>query len=324
MRRRSAEIQVAVPSSVALYILNQKRATLADAERRYHFRVTITEDDSLIPPNLRLDRVRAFTPAELAALPPPVTQPTPTFVEEEDDEAIEEEEAFAEETTAEPGESAQEREPHPAGDEDGRGSRRRRRRRRRRGGEEGRGRAPGVAGDGGEQAFDEARALSVEEIATGEAAIDVPIGEATGEAEHTNGDGGQRKRRRRGRRGGKRRRRGGPSDAQGNVGEPMEPEIEGGEHGFERTPEPEPWTTVREPETRAAGGERAEMPDEAPERETPPEPSHVAQPAPAAAETPASRPAPDQSDAANASPPVTVTERPANPKRGWWHRLTQS
>ena len=27
--------------------------------------------------------------------------------------------------------------------------------------------------------------------------------------------------------------------------------------------------------------------------------------------------------AVNVPPPVTVTERPANPKRGWWHRLTQ-
>jgi hypothetical protein len=25
----------------------------------------------------------------------------------------------------------------------------------------------------------------------------------------------------------------------------------------------------------------------------------------------------------NVPPPITVTERPTNPKRGWWHRLTQ-
>ncbi len=254
MRRRSAEIVVAVPTSVALYILNQKRAALADAERRYHFRVTITEDDTLIPPNLRLDRVRAFTSAELAALPPPVLEPTPTFVDDGEDDIVEEDEAFVDTEAAQPEQRAQEHEPRPAGEEDGRGGRRRRRRRRR-GGGEGRA-APGPASESGEHAFEEAHALSVEEIDAGEAAIDVPLGEPMGEMEHGSGngndggngngsaDGGQRKRRRRGRRGGKRRRRGGPNDAQGTVGETTdgEAEVEGNEHGFDHAPEPEPWT----------------------------------------------------------------------------------
>jgi ribonuclease E len=334
MRRRSAEIVVAVPTSVALYILNQKRATLADAERRYHFRVTITEDDTLIPPNLRLDRVRAFTPAELAALPAPVVQQAPTFADDEEDDIVEEDETFVDAESAQPEERAQEHESRPAGDEDGRG-RRRRRRRRRRGGEDGRS-APGFAAEGGEQAFDEARAVSVEEIDAGEATIDAPLGEPVGEMEHGNGsengggngsaDGGQRKRRRRGRRGGKRRRRGGPNDGQSTAGEMAEgeAEAEGNEHGFEHAPEPEPWTTVREPETWSAASERHEAPEGVPEREAPPEPSHAVRAAPAAVETPASRPEPRQSDADNAPPPVTTTERPANPKRGWWHRLTQS
>src|SRR5581483_4215482 len=85
MRRRSAEISVAVPTSVALYILNQKRGMLAAAEQRYHFRVSITRDDTLIPPNMRLERVRALTPDEIAALPPLVVSESPYADEEEDE-----------------------------------------------------------------------------------------------------------------------------------------------------------------------------------------------------------------------------------------------
>ncbi len=68
MRRRTAEIKVAVPSAVALYVLNQKRATLQQIEGRYGCHVTVDEDETLIPPAFRLERARAFTPAELAAL----------------------------------------------------------------------------------------------------------------------------------------------------------------------------------------------------------------------------------------------------------------
>ncbi|HWG80945.1 MAG TPA: Rne/Rng family ribonuclease, partial [Stellaceae bacterium] len=58
MRRRSAEITVAVPNAVALYILNQKRQALAQAELRYGFHVAIGSDDSLVPPAFRLERLR--------------------------------------------------------------------------------------------------------------------------------------------------------------------------------------------------------------------------------------------------------------------------
>ena len=56
MRRRSAEITVAVPSKVALYILNQKRAALQQTEARYRLPVTVGSDDTLIPPAFRLER----------------------------------------------------------------------------------------------------------------------------------------------------------------------------------------------------------------------------------------------------------------------------
>src|SRR5258708_20744084 len=56
IRRRSAEICIYVPTTVALYILNQKRESLAQIEARYGVRVTMARDDLLIPPSFRLPR----------------------------------------------------------------------------------------------------------------------------------------------------------------------------------------------------------------------------------------------------------------------------
>ncbi len=58
IRRRASEILVHVHTDVALYILNQKRDTLADIEQRYELSVQLTNDDSLIPPDHRIERVR--------------------------------------------------------------------------------------------------------------------------------------------------------------------------------------------------------------------------------------------------------------------------
>jgi ribonuclease E len=144
MRRRSAEISVAVPTAVALYILNHKRDTLVRAEQRCGFHVAVTSDDTLIPPAFRLERLRALTPAEIAALPVPVV-PAPEPEEEEEEIAEEEEEALeAAEGEHEPAaahEAAAPAEAAAAGEgetarseagegEEGRGRRRRRRRRR--------------------------------------------------------------------------------------------------------------------------------------------------------------------------------------------------
>ncbi|HVA13848.1 MAG TPA: ribonuclease E/G, partial [Stellaceae bacterium] len=178
MRRRTAEIKVAVASAAALYVLNHKRATLQQIESRYGCHVTIDEDESLIPPAFRLDRVRAFTPAEIAALPVPQPAPMPVDDDPDEDEAIDDEAIDAEDgTAAESGgrsgsESAyaepsswlpqgqdedETAEPHEAGPEgqpqgDGPGRRRRRRRRRGRGGDRGHDHA-GAAANGGEAAL---------------------------------------------------------------------------------------------------------------------------------------------------------------------------
>ena len=107
MRRRSAEISVAVPTAVALYILNHKRGSLVESEKRYGFRVAISSDDTLIPPAFRMERLRALTPAEIAALPVPVAPPAEPEEEEEIEEFAEEEQEGAEAAPAAAPEAAE-------------------------------------------------------------------------------------------------------------------------------------------------------------------------------------------------------------------------
>ena len=52
---KSAEIVVTVPSGVDLYLLNQKRTHIVLLEKRYDMSVMVQRDDSLIPPDYRLD-----------------------------------------------------------------------------------------------------------------------------------------------------------------------------------------------------------------------------------------------------------------------------
>jgi len=167
VRRRSAEITVAVPDAVGLYILNQKRATLQKVEARYGMRVFIKTDAALIPPQHKLERMRALTPAEAAALPVTMAPAVPIDEESADTgdangEAI----AAAPETVSEPTEDS---EPaadrsyaseHQEQDHGEGGGRRRRRRRGRRGGRGRHGDAPSHAHGGEIQPGGEPRHVS--------------------------------------------------------------------------------------------------------------------------------------------------------------------
>ena len=55
-RQRAEEIAVSVPPQVAFYILNQKRPELTAIEARYEFRVLIDADETLIPPDHRIEK----------------------------------------------------------------------------------------------------------------------------------------------------------------------------------------------------------------------------------------------------------------------------
>jgi ribonuclease E len=329
MRRRSAEISVTVPTEVALYMLNHKRDALLHAEQRYGFRVTIGNDDALVPPAFRLERLRTLTPAEIAALPPPVAL-APPVEEEEEDVVIEEEEEAAGQAEA----GAERREP-PAERGDGEQAQERRRRRRRRRGrrsEEGREAAPsmppplseiGAPLPAAEESEPE-EASPPPALPAGEAAAPEPGG-AAGEP------GGGRKRRRRGRRGGRRRRR---EHGEGEHG-PVPGEARAMAEAVEYVPEPvltedagaemaEAARLTPAPAEVASGADAVPVSDEGDQ----PPPSYP--PPPPAYHPPPPEPAPagaEEHPKAGAStdvPTHDVTGPPPNPKRGWWRRVMDS
>jgi ribonuclease E len=180
MRRRSAEVCLYVPTTVALYILNHKRDSLAQFEARYGIHVLMAQDDSLIPPAFRLERLRAYGPSEApAAIPAPLTQAPEVDEEEPEDEA---ENVLDSDANLQIAESDEER-----------GRRRRRRRRRRHEGE-----------PSGRTAAPVTRALEAGEHEAGDGVA--AAGHAEGEEHKGEEEGdGERQRRRRGRRGGRRR-----------------------------------------------------------------------------------------------------------------------
>ena len=360
IRRRSAEICIYVPTAVALYILNQKRESLTQIEARYGVSVMVAQDDSLVPPNFRLERLRSFGEGEAPALPRSIQ--APTIAEEEDDDLDEDETEQEEAETAEAGAES---------DEDRRGPRRRRRRPRR--SDEGRGRAP-------------------REAAEAPANGDEPAGaEAEREGAEANGhdrDADERRRRRRGRRGGRwreRREAGEPAAAMHGNGEMPDAEtieiVAVAEN--EQVAAEAPSTAPMEPWSGEIGMEAASLAALAGDSAAPPPPVPAAASdrgngAEIAAPTVESEPgipfvserervleevaaAPAERTAEEPAPPLrheplpreplphetasheheaaaprgererspvdeyvqTVTEKPATPRRGWWQRLTQ-
>jgi ribonuclease E len=355
MRRRSAEICVHVPTTVALYILNQKRDSLVQLEARYAIRVLVAQDDALIPPAFRLERLRAHAAAEPAALPAaPLTQ---TAISDEEEEEEIDEAAEASGVEQESGE--------------GHGRSRRRRRRRRRHEEEPASESavpPGQSGDG---------------LAEGEADL---IGEnGHSETEEIQGDEeseAERRRRRRGRRGGRRRvgREGGvvsgfeePRPAVDTVEILPTPEVEESEQtlmearttwadesgavaietaslpalagdgqvssgdisavdeGEPSAARPVEMAVYEAPHHRPSHHERSgETPEGEQESRRGSLPTAEAeQGVPYTSEmerelAPASAELEQRHEPEPARPVETVTEKPANPRRGWWQRLIQS
>lgn len=239
IRKRSAEITVFVPTRIALYILNQKRGELTKIEERYRFRVMVQADDTLIAPDLRLERVKARTPEDDAPLVSAerVLAETDRILAAEAEEAEEEEVVEEAAAEAEPAERAESVVGESEGDR-----RRRRRRRRGRGRDREEGRpvlaSPAADRDAADAEADESDGTEVDEEAIERAQIDAPefvindvdVGhhldaahdeaegedevdaedgdEAAGDFADGNGDAnGERKKRRRGKRGGRRRSR---------------------------------------------------------------------------------------------------------------------
>ncbi|MBW8271089.1 ribonuclease E/G [Caldovatus sp. SYSU G05006] len=220
-KRRAAEIAVRVAQPLALFLLNRRRDRLAAIEARYNMRVTFEVDDTLVPPALRIERVRPQTAALPGAESPAPSAALRMDYAPEPEEAEEAAEPAAEEAAPEAAGEAAPAEAEPvraAGEAEGEGAKRRRRRRRRRSGRREEGGAPlaaeraaeGAPAEPGEEEYEEEQAAA-EATAPGEA--EQPAAAAEEEAEGRPGEdeeeGEERRnggRRRRGRRGGRRRR----------------------------------------------------------------------------------------------------------------------
>ncbi len=203
-KRRAAAIVVHVAGAVALYVLNHKRARLAEIEARYGMEVTFAADESLLPPQTRIERVRAQTADALyAPAPMPALAPTPEeddLAEEEADSASDDDEEEAEADTAVAGETAEEAD-----------TRRRKRRRRRRGGR--RDDAPALLAaptvDPANLEQPEVSPVAAEPAVASDEVVEPVSSDATAEEPVSAEAGGEDdgRGRRRGRRGGRRRRR---------------------------------------------------------------------------------------------------------------------
>ena len=324
-KRRSAEIVVRCAGAVAFYLLNHKRARLAELEAAFGLRVVFAADETLLPPALRIERTKPLT-----APPPAVVAPTPVVTAEavldeaeEETEETEEAEDEAEPARAAPGESESEGE---------REARRRRRRRRRRGGrrEDGaavQGPAPSGAG--------EQPAIELVESEEGVAA------KATEPAAPAVPEEDQERRGRRGRRGGRHRRR-----EEGEAPPPPRPEpatrFQGatpanpfGDAPFDLFDEIEPAESQPvaasalaipsgQPVAVAATPAAPVAPPVAPPAaEVPPAPVPVAaEAAPEAQAEPLPQPVPEGPRASIEIKPIVVDEviAEAPKKRGWWRR----
>jgi ribonuclease E len=320
VRRRAGEIVVSVPPNVALYLLNQKRHTLSEIEKRYGFSVTIEADDELHAADCEIERVR--TRRDDRERPGP--ELARASYEEVSDEAPADEPEGAEDREA--GERTDERGEREDGDRDG-GRRRRRRRRRRTGRRDEDGESDRPQAMGSEDQPDDRAGHATNGAADDQhngphedQRDDEPLGDAPGEGERgeeradDRGDGdGERgdRRRRRGRRGGRRRRR---ENGEGEVSD------HGGDHGEAPVTAP-PMPIEGNPVEHMQEGR---MPVEhAPYDASPPVAAPVnveAAPPPLAPPEPpvvAAAPQPEPPP----PPPVPVIEAPPEkPKRGWWRR----
>jgi ribonuclease E len=69
-RKIATSLITHVPTAVALYILNEKRPALADIEQSTGVSIIVTADESLIPPAVRIERVKAGGQIELVTQSP--------------------------------------------------------------------------------------------------------------------------------------------------------------------------------------------------------------------------------------------------------------
>jgi ribonuclease E len=299
LRHQGHHANVTLRSETALYILNHKRAMLADLEARYGRLVTFTIDGSLASDAFSIARGEAADPRDVV---PVTTVIQPSSVDLEAEERADRAAEAAEAAEAEDQGLEADNDDTRSSDESdgGEGRKRRRRRRRRRGGGD----------DETERSADE---NSEEETA-----------EAKSSDDETSDEDGEPKKRRRSRRGG-RRRRGGRGNNEGNGDENGEANgqasVDGAadaddadEQAAKKAADTEE-TTVSEQVSKTAGEPVAEQPaaDEVAVDEEPvaaavePEPEQENEPEPV--------PEPAKDPVVESSNPD-----PGPKKQGWWQK----
>ncbi|MBY0293423.1 MAG: ribonuclease E/G [Alphaproteobacteria bacterium] len=69
IQQKVSEMVVHAPTSIALYILNQKRRVIQDIETRWKISIRFSRDDTLIPPDYRIERLRLQREPSLQVVP---------------------------------------------------------------------------------------------------------------------------------------------------------------------------------------------------------------------------------------------------------------
>ena len=285
LRGRSTEVSIFVPTPVALYLLNQKRASITSIEDRYGLTILVRSDDGLIAPDFRVERGGGRRE--------PVAQPDLP----EDDEPDEADDDDVAESDSDDADN------QASGDDDGQPRKRRRRgrrggRRRRRDGDSNGDSQDETAGS------DESTEL---ETQTDDAAASENADTENGDAENGEREKKPRSRRRRGGRG--RRGRGERTEAKSDDDSRNDETEESGTTAGDKGEEA-PAGTAAEPALSEPSEDVVVEPTETPSES---EPTPVAAAAEAATSEMENSPAPvSEPDA---------SEEPAKPKkRGWWSR----
>jgi len=257
-RGRGSKLTLRASQEAAVYVLNRKRAELAEIEDRYGVAIDILPDGEAEGARMSVE----------SSGPPPEHAPrfAPVVIEEEDDDL-----PFEDELDEEEQEDAEERREGREGREERGGDRDGNRRRRRRRGRRGRRDEEGGETEAGERHEDNGEPQDDADEAGEES------GEARdqdGEADDGSDEGAKRRRGRRGRRGGKRRREGGaqleggeaeaqtedaPSEEVADEAQPAEDVTE--------TPEPVAEAPVEKPKRTRRRPKAEAQPEPAPEPE---------------------------------------------------------
>jgi ribonuclease E len=295
-RGRGSLLTLRASQEATIYVLNRKRADIAEVEDRYGVTIEVIPDREEEGARMSVE----------ASGPPPAYAPKidELVLEEEEDDYVEEPEIEEEEEIEEEAAEAAPRTPRPPRDDEGEGrGKRRRRRRGRRGrqsaeGEQGEGDAIDVGADE-EEADDDAAAVATVD-GDDEAAEAQPVDSRDEQAGE--GEGGRRRRGRRGRRGGRR----GDAPLNGeDAGTIVEEAADAGDSGPVADPlalpVPEPVAVAAQPDAAIVAAEP--VVDDAPAAE----PVEAA-PAPKTRRRPRARPA---APAEAATPEAPVVETPA-------------